>query len=128
MINLPLPRLDKNPELRNCLLKYARLQEGEVWDDPLGKHRIVLPRRGKSNEKLIRRTSPNKSFLRRISVTSVSLGGRVFYEDSPSKTNDMQATTLFSVILEGTSLSLGTVPSAREDSYRMTVDGEFATT
>ena len=40
MLNFPLPRLDKNPELRNGLLKYARLKAGEVWDDPLGKHRI----------------------------------------------------------------------------------------
>lgn len=40
MINSPIPRLDKNPELRNCLLKYARLNAGEVCDDPLGKHRI----------------------------------------------------------------------------------------
>jgi len=40
MINLPIPRLDKNPEVRNCLLKYSRLKEGEIWDDPLGKHRI----------------------------------------------------------------------------------------
>jgi len=40
MINLPIPRLDKNPEVRNCLLKYCRLKEGEIWDDPLRKHRI----------------------------------------------------------------------------------------
>jgi site-specific DNA-methyltransferase (adenine-specific) len=40
MINLPIPRLDKNPEVRNCLLKYSRLKEGEIWYDPLGKHRI----------------------------------------------------------------------------------------
>jgi len=40
MINSPIPRLDKNPELRHCLLKYARLKAGEVWDDPLGKYRI----------------------------------------------------------------------------------------
>ncbi len=40
MINLPIPRLDKNPDLRHCLLKYSRLKEGEIWDDPLGKHRI----------------------------------------------------------------------------------------
>ncbi len=40
MINLPIPRLDKNPEIRNCLLKYSRLKEGEIWDDPLGKHRM----------------------------------------------------------------------------------------
>ncbi len=40
MINLPIPRLDKNPEVRNCLLKYSRLKEGGIWYDPLGKHRI----------------------------------------------------------------------------------------
>lgn len=40
MINLPIPRLDKNPDVRRCLLKYSRLKEGEIWDDPLGKHRI----------------------------------------------------------------------------------------
>jgi site-specific DNA-methyltransferase (adenine-specific) len=40
MINLPIPRLDKNPEVRNCLLKYSRLKEGEIWHDPRGKHRI----------------------------------------------------------------------------------------
>jgi DNA modification methylase len=40
MINLPIPRLDKNTEVRNCLLKYSRLKEGQIWDDPLGKHRI----------------------------------------------------------------------------------------
>ncbi|MBI4726615.1 site-specific DNA-methyltransferase [candidate division TA06 bacterium] len=40
MKNLPIPRLDKNPYLRNCLLKYSRIKEGEIWDDPLGKHRI----------------------------------------------------------------------------------------
>jgi site-specific DNA-methyltransferase (adenine-specific) len=40
MKNLPLPRLDRNPELRNRLLKYCRLREGEIWNDPSGKHRI----------------------------------------------------------------------------------------
>lgn len=40
MKNLPIPRLDKSPEVRNCLLKYSRLKEGEIWYDPLGKHRI----------------------------------------------------------------------------------------
>jgi DNA modification methylase len=40
MKNVPLPRLDKNPEIRNCLLRYARLKEGEIWNDPKGKHRI----------------------------------------------------------------------------------------
>lgn len=40
MKNLPLPRLDRNPEARNRLLKYCRQQEGDIWKDPLGKHRI----------------------------------------------------------------------------------------
>jgi DNA modification methylase len=40
MLNLPIPRLDKNPEVRKCLLRYSRLKEGGIWQDPLGKHRI----------------------------------------------------------------------------------------
>jgi DNA modification methylase len=40
MMNLPIPRLDRNPEVRNCLLKYSRLRQGEIWDDPIRKHRI----------------------------------------------------------------------------------------
>jgi len=40
MKNLPLPRLDRHPELRHCLLKYCRLRAGEMWHDPLGKHRL----------------------------------------------------------------------------------------
>lgn len=40
MKNFPLPRLDSNPELRAHLLTYCRLQPGELWSDPLGKHRI----------------------------------------------------------------------------------------
>src|SRR5271157_691368 len=40
MKKLPLPRLDKNPELGDLLLAHARLRRGEIWDDPLGKHRI----------------------------------------------------------------------------------------
>lgn len=38
--NLPLPRLDKNPELRNHLLQYCRLRRGDIWIDPAGRHRI----------------------------------------------------------------------------------------
>ncbi|TRZ76383.1 MAG: site-specific DNA-methyltransferase [Deltaproteobacteria bacterium] len=41
MTNFPIPRLDKNPELRKCLLRYSRLREGEIWHDPLGKHIIA---------------------------------------------------------------------------------------
>lgn len=40
MKNFPLPRLDSTPELRAHLLTYCRLQPGELWSDPLGKHRI----------------------------------------------------------------------------------------
>lgn len=40
MKNAPLPRLDRNEELRSHILKYCRLQKGEVWQDPLGKHRV----------------------------------------------------------------------------------------
>jgi DNA modification methylase len=40
MKNSPIPRLDKQPALRERLLKYCRLKPGEIWDDPRGKHRI----------------------------------------------------------------------------------------
>jgi site-specific DNA-methyltransferase (adenine-specific) len=40
MQNSPLPRLDNNPDLRAHLLPYCRLQPGELWIDPLGRHRI----------------------------------------------------------------------------------------
>lgn len=40
MRNHPIPRLDQHAELRTRLLKYCRLAKGEVWSDPLGKHRV----------------------------------------------------------------------------------------
>ena len=40
MKNSPLPRLDKNPALSRALLRHCRLREGEIWDDPEGKHRV----------------------------------------------------------------------------------------
>lgn len=40
MKNLPIPRLDKNPAIRARLLKYCRLQPGDIWVDPSGRHRI----------------------------------------------------------------------------------------
>jgi DNA modification methylase len=40
MKNRPLPRLDRNEELRTRLLKYCRLQRGHIWHDPTGKHKI----------------------------------------------------------------------------------------
>src|SRR5258708_22805619 len=41
MKNIPMPRLDRNEELRSHILKYCRLQRGEVGRDPLGKHRVA---------------------------------------------------------------------------------------
>jgi site-specific DNA-methyltransferase (adenine-specific) len=40
MKNLPIPRLDRNANVHQQLRKYCRLQAGEIWDDPLRKHRI----------------------------------------------------------------------------------------
>jgi len=40
MKNRPIPRLDREPELRTALLKYCRLHSGQIWDDPLGRHRV----------------------------------------------------------------------------------------
>ncbi|WP_145101524.1 DNA-methyltransferase [Rosistilla carotiformis] len=41
MKNNPLPRLDNDLKLRDRILPFCRLQPGEVWDDPDGKHRIA---------------------------------------------------------------------------------------
>jgi len=40
MQNHPLPRLDEMPKLRTVLQKYCRLNRGEVWKDPAGRHRV----------------------------------------------------------------------------------------
>ena len=40
MIKFPLPRLDEDPVLQNLLLKYCRLKPGEIWTDPLNKHKV----------------------------------------------------------------------------------------
>ncbi|MBU2492618.1 MAG: site-specific DNA-methyltransferase [Bacteroidetes bacterium] len=40
MINFPLPRLDRDDKLRNYLLKFCRLKNGEVWQDPKRKHKV----------------------------------------------------------------------------------------
>ncbi len=40
MKNNPLPRLDDDAELRKRLLPFCRLQRGEIWNDPKGRHRI----------------------------------------------------------------------------------------
>jgi site-specific DNA-methyltransferase (adenine-specific) len=40
MLNLPLPRIDKDPELQDMLKHYCRLKRGEVWTDTEGRHRV----------------------------------------------------------------------------------------
>jgi site-specific DNA-methyltransferase (adenine-specific) len=40
MNNHTLPRIDTQPKLHSHLLQYSRLKPGEIWDDPLGKHRV----------------------------------------------------------------------------------------
>ena len=40
MINNPLPNLDKEPQLREKLLKQCRLKPGEIWHDPTGRHKV----------------------------------------------------------------------------------------
>lgn len=40
MKNSPIPRLDKQPEFRTHLLQYCRLKQGDIWVDPLGKHKV----------------------------------------------------------------------------------------
>ncbi len=40
MKNSPLPRLDTDSEWRGRILPHCRLRPGEVWNDPLGKHRV----------------------------------------------------------------------------------------
>lgn len=41
MINFPLPRLDKDPELNKLLLPYCRLKPGEIWNDDKKRHRVA---------------------------------------------------------------------------------------
>ncbi len=41
MKNNPLPRLDEDSEIRRTLLPHCRLSAGEVWEDPLSKHRVA---------------------------------------------------------------------------------------
>jgi site-specific DNA-methyltransferase (adenine-specific) len=40
MKNNPLPRLDDAPQLRERLLPHCRLTPGQIWFDPLGRHRV----------------------------------------------------------------------------------------
>ena len=40
MLNLPLPRIDKDEKLRKMLLPYCRFKEGTVWIDAKERHKI----------------------------------------------------------------------------------------
>ena len=40
MINAPLPRIDLDDHLRDLLIKYCRLKNGDIWKDPLSKHKV----------------------------------------------------------------------------------------
>ena len=40
MKRFSLPRLDANPEMRRQLLPHCRLEPGQIWEDPEGKHRV----------------------------------------------------------------------------------------
>lgn len=40
MKNCPLPRIDANEQLHKHLLRYCRLTEGDIWQDPKGMHRV----------------------------------------------------------------------------------------
>lgn len=40
MKNFPLPRIDKDPVLKSYLQKYCRIQNGEIWNDSLFKHKV----------------------------------------------------------------------------------------
>lgn len=41
MKNNPLPRLDSDSEIREQLLPFCRIQHGQTWIDPQGKHRVA---------------------------------------------------------------------------------------
>jgi site-specific DNA-methyltransferase (adenine-specific) len=40
MLNLPLPRIDKDEKLQEMLSPYCSLRRGDIWEDPEGKHKI----------------------------------------------------------------------------------------
>jgi len=40
MIKQPLPRIDQDETLQKLLIPFCRLKRGEIWEDPLGKHKI----------------------------------------------------------------------------------------
>ena len=40
MVNFPLPRIDIDPVLHDLLLPFCRINEGEIWNDGMKKHRV----------------------------------------------------------------------------------------
>lgn len=40
MKNNPLPRLDADEKIRKELLPYCRLKPGDIWEDPIGGHKV----------------------------------------------------------------------------------------
>jgi site-specific DNA-methyltransferase (adenine-specific) len=40
MVNFPLPRIDIDPVLHDLLLPFCRINEGEIWNDEMKKHRV----------------------------------------------------------------------------------------
>jgi site-specific DNA-methyltransferase (adenine-specific) len=40
MIKQPLPRIDQDETLQKLLLPFCRLKRGEIWEDPLGTHKV----------------------------------------------------------------------------------------
>lgn len=40
MKNFPIPRIDKDSELHDMLLKYCRLSEGDIWIDKKNNHKV----------------------------------------------------------------------------------------
>ena len=40
MATEPLPRLDSDTEIRKDLLTYCRLKPGDIWEDPVGGHKV----------------------------------------------------------------------------------------
>lgn len=41
MVNFSLPRIDKDRKLQDLLRPYCRLNPGQIWADPSGKHRVA---------------------------------------------------------------------------------------
>ncbi|MDP4196770.1 MAG: site-specific DNA-methyltransferase [Bacteroidota bacterium] len=41
MVNFQLPRIDKDRKLQELLRPYCRLKMGEIWSDPLGRHKVA---------------------------------------------------------------------------------------